>query len=126
MFRRSTTTRSVRPAALALATPAGEGPDADAEGTPSVVGPRHTRRARQRKADDAAALRARLDRVHRRLAEVGSVQVTGHVHAIDNDTARRDPLTRPFAAPFGTPLPGAADEQAPARRSVTAPLPRPA
>ena len=122
MFRRSTTTtRSVRPAALAAVTLADEGDTAGRGGT-TVAGPRHTRRARQRKADDAAALRARLDRVHRRLAEVGSVQVTGHVHAIDNAAARRDPLTRPF----GSPLSGAAREQGPARRSVTAPLPRPA
>lgn len=126
MFRRSTTTtRSARPAALTAVATVDDHDGAVGEGTPSV-GPRHTRRARQRKADDAAALRARLDRVHRRLAEVGSVQVTGHVHAIDNDTARRDPLTRPFASPFGARRSGAAGEAGPARRSVTAPLPRPA
>ncbi|MEJ2862516.1 hypothetical protein [Actinomycetospora flava] len=122
MFRRPTTTaRSARSAALLAAPPADEAPDGD-DGASATAGPRHTRRARQRQADDAAALRARLDRVHRRLAEVGSVQVTGHVHAIDNATARRDPLTRPFAAAF----PDAVGEQRPARRSVTAPLPRPA
>ncbi|MDD7937640.1 hypothetical protein PHK61_04295 [Actinomycetospora lutea] len=126
MFRRSTTTarsvRSVRPAALAAVGPAGEGDTAAHDGAPSAAGPRHTRRARQRKADDVAALRARLDRVHRRLAEVGSVQVTGHVHAIDNATARRDPLTRPFGSPLSAVVP----DGTPARRTTTAPLPRPA
>lgn len=122
MFRRSSTTASsARPAALLAAAPLDEGPEGD-DDTATATGPRHARRARQRQADDAAALRARLDRVHRRLAEVGSVQVTGHVHAIDNAAARRDPLTRPFGSPFSA----AAGEHGPARRSVTAPLPRPA
>lgn len=122
MFRRSSTTaRSTRPA---LASVGGAGSDAPEEhdAAAPTVGPRHTRRARRRRADDDAALRARLDRVHRRLAEVGSVQVTGHVHAIDTAAARRDPLTRPFAAT----LPGADRDRNPARRSATAPLPRPA
>lgn len=57
---------------------------------------RHSRRERRREAVDTAARQARLDRVHRRLVEVGSVQVT-RPQAIDTDTARRDPLTRPFA-----------------------------
>lgn len=130
MFRRSTSTiRSARPAALLAAAPADDRdtPGHDTAGsTPSLAGPRHARRARQRQADDAAALRARLDRVHQRLAEVGSVQVTGHVHAIDNAAARRDPLTCPIAAPFGTPRSRATGEAGPARRSVTAPLRRPA
>lgn len=148
MFRRSTTTaRSARPA-LAAVAPAGttrlddagpEGPSSSAGSdartttgptTGPATGPRHTRRAHRRQADDAAALRARLDRMHRRLAEVGSVQVKGHVHAIDTVAARRDPLTHPFAAPWAdpwdAPQPGAAGEQAPARRSVTGPLSRPA
>ncbi len=83
---------------------------------------RAVRRARQREVVDDAALRARLDRMNRRLAEVSSVQVTARAQGIDNDAARRDPLTRPF----GAPLSDAAREQGPARRSVTAPLPRPA
>ena len=59
---------------------------------------RHSRRERRREAVDTAARQARLERVNRRLVEVGSVQVT-RPQAIDNDTARRDPLTRPFSAP---------------------------
>jgi hypothetical protein len=59
---------------------------------------RHSRRERRREAVDTAARQARLDRVNRRLVEVGSVQVT-RPQAIDTDTARRDPLTRPFSAP---------------------------
>jgi hypothetical protein len=60
---------------------------------------RAVRRARQREVVDDAALRARLDRMNRRLAEVSSVQVTARAQGIDNDAARRDPLTRPFSAP---------------------------
>jgi hypothetical protein len=60
---------------------------------------RHSRQARRREAVDTAAMQARLDRVHRRLVEVGSVQVAARPQAIDNDAARRDPLTRPFSAP---------------------------
>jgi hypothetical protein len=79
---------------------------------------RQDRRARQRRALDDAALQARLARVHRRLAEVGSVDVTGRGHAIDNEAARRDPMTRPFAAPTGA--------RAPRRRTDTAAMARPA
>lgn len=66
---------------------------------------RAVRRARQREVVDDAALRARLDRMNRRLAEVSSVQVTARAQGIDNDTARRDPLTRPFSAPIDGPVP---------------------
>ncbi|MEJ2887824.1 hypothetical protein [Actinomycetospora aeridis] len=121
MFRRSTRPTPLFPADAATEGTA-EGAAGSAGSAAQDAGPRHTRRARQRKADDAAALRARLERVERRLAEVGSVQVTAHGSAIDNAVARRDPLTRPFAAPLPRPvgeLPGA-------RRSVTAPLRRPA
>lgn len=112
MFRRSTTTTRARRSTAVL----GHGDTVDTLG-PEDAGPRHTRRAKQRKAIDDAALQARLDRVHRRLAEVGSVRVTGRAHVIGNEDARRDPLTRPFAAVDGVPA---------ARRSHTAPLPHPA
>jgi hypothetical protein len=114
MFRRSTSTASTLAPARARRD-AGRGTEELAAERGRA---RHARRARQRKAVDEAALQARLDRVHRRLAEVGSVQVTGRAHAIDNDTARRDPLTRPFSAP--------ADGPAPRRRTDTAAMPRPA
>ena len=65
---------------------------------------RHSRRQRRREAVDSAALQARLDRVHRRLVEVGAVQVSARPQGIDDDTARRDPLTRPFAAPVRRPV----------------------
>ncbi|GAA4864012.1 hypothetical protein [Actinomycetospora straminea] len=109
MFRRSTTTTRTR-RSTALRADVVDIKQEDA-------GPRHTRRAKQRRAVDDAALQARLDRVHRRLAEVGAVRVTGGAHVIGNEDARRDPLTRPFAAVDGVPA---------ARRSHTAPLPRPA
>lgn len=79
---------------------------------------RDVRRARRREATDDAALRARLDRMNRRLAEVGSIQVTARTQGIDNDAARRDPLTRPFSAPVDGPLPR--------NRADTAEMARPA
>ncbi|GAA4807820.1 hypothetical protein GCM10023200_51860 [Actinomycetospora chlora] len=111
MFRRSTST--ARSAARrtededALLAEAGRG-----------LRGRHTRRARQQEAVDTAALQARLERVHRRLAEVGSVQVRTRTGAIDTEAARRDPLTRPFAPADG--------ERVLRRRTDTAALPRPA
>ncbi|WP_285653575.1 hypothetical protein [Actinomycetospora sp. NBRC 106375] len=111
MFRRSTSS-----AALSV-SPEEEAPE-------SVAGARHTRRAQQQQASNEAALKARLERVHRRLAEVGSVQVTGRVHAIDNDAARRDPLTRPFALPDGAPMPR--HRTATPTKPTTAAMPRPA
>lgn len=115
MFRRSTST------APTIARTGGAAPEA-ALGTAvderSGSRRRHARRAREQEVVDEAALRARLERVHRRLEEVGSVQLAGRTHAIDNDTARRDPLTRPFAAPV--------DGRIPRRRVDTAAMPRPA
>ena len=100
MFRRATSTGStiVRTGGTAVDE---TGPREHGTGR-SAGRARHTRRARQREAVDIAALQARVDRVHRRLAEVGSVQVA-RPHAIDNETARRDPMTRPFVAP-GAPV----------------------
>ncbi len=76
--------------------------------TSSAVGGSHrrraVRRARQREVIDDSALRARLDRMNRRLAEVSSIQVTARAQGIDSDTARRDPLTRPFSAPVDGPV----------------------
>jgi hypothetical protein len=106
MFRRSTTTATrSRDAEDALLAEAGRG-----------LRGRHTRRAREQQAVDEAALAARLERVNRRLAEVGSVQVTGRAGAIDNDAARRDPLTRPFASGDGS--------RVLRRRTDTAAMPR--
>ena len=59
---------------------------------------RHSRRSQRREAADSAALQARLDRVAQRLAEVGAVRLPLRPEVIDNDAARRDPLTRPFAS----------------------------
>jgi hypothetical protein len=115
MFRRSTSTASTLAPTRARGDARRDPADELADERRRT---RHTRRVRQRKAVDEAALQARLDRVHRRLAEVGSVQLTGRAHAIDNDTARRDPLTRPFSAPVDGPVPG--------RRTDTAAMSRPA
>jgi len=79
---------------------------------------RAVRRARLRDAADDAALRARVDRMQRRLAQVGAVQVTPRHHGIDNDAARRDPMTRPFSMPVDGPRGD--------RRIDTAALARPA
>lgn len=88
MFRRSSTTATTTSSAVA-----------------GSHRRRAVRRARQREVVDDAALRARLDRMNRRLAEVSSVQVTARTQGIDNDAARRDPLTRPFSAPVDGPVP---------------------
>lgn len=129
MFRRPTSTaRSARPAAPS----AGPADDGDAVGpdhgelvagraTDRAAAHRHSRRIRQQESVDEALLRARLERVDRRLAEVGSVHVTARAHAIDNDAARRDPLTRPFASPVP-----ATPRHTPPHRPANAPLPRPA
>ncbi|PVZ04285.1 hypothetical protein [Actinomycetospora cinnamomea] len=98
MFRRPTSTAATTGTTL---RPRRVGDDADRRDHVERAArrARHSRRARRREAVDTAALQARLDRVHRRLVEVGSVQVATRPQAIDNDTARRDPLTRPFVAP---------------------------
>jgi len=97
MFRRPTTSGTT-----ALRTPEDDWTDRRDRGGEhddrAARRARHSRRQRRREAVDTAALQARLDRVHRRLVEVGSVQVS-RPQGIDNDAARRDPMTQPFTAP---------------------------
>lgn len=129
MFRRQSSTSPANPGAADL-DPAGRGlvtleprgtsrrepaPGTGAE-TPGRQ-PRHTRHTRRaqareaadaaarqaREAADAAAAQARLQRVQQRLADVGSAPMSRKPAVIDDDAARRDPMTRPFPMVFGTP-----------------------